>query len=102
MIVIRLKGGMGNQMFQYAFAKGMAKRLNTEFKTDCSLLLDRSRGKEHIYRNYDLSIFRVQENFTIPLSLLRFVYKLKSSVIRKFMTGSVAKGKEVEKEKRET
>ncbi len=99
MIIIRLKGGMGNQMFQYAFARGMAKRLNTSFKTDCSLLLDRSRGKDHIYRNYDLSLFKVQESFTLSLSILRQIYRLKSSAIRKFTTKLVAKGKEVEKEK---
>jgi hypothetical protein len=99
MIIIRLKGGMGNQMFQYAFAKGMAKRLNTDFKTDCSLLLDRSRGKDHIYRNYDLSLFQVQENFTLPLFFLNLIYKLKSSFIRKKITAFVAKGKRIEKEK---
>ncbi|MBL4708660.1 MAG: alpha-1,2-fucosyltransferase [Flavobacteriales bacterium] len=99
MIIIRLKGGMGNQMFQYAFAKGIAAKLNTEFKTDCSLLLDRSRGKQHIYRNYDLSLFKVQENFTLALSFLSLIYKLKSSFIRKTITGLVAKGKRMEKEK---
>ena len=59
MITVRLKGGMGNQMFQYAFAKGMAARLNTEAQMDCSLLLDRARGDDFVYRDYDLSIFDI-------------------------------------------
>ena len=37
MIHIRLKGGMGNQMFQYAFALGQAARLGTKLKVDCGL-----------------------------------------------------------------
>ena len=34
MIILRLQGGMGNQMFQYAAAKAVALRLGTELLLD--------------------------------------------------------------------
>ena len=37
-------------MFQYAFARGISARLNTSMKMDCSLLLDRARGTDVVYR----------------------------------------------------
>lgn len=36
MVIIRIKGGLGNQLFQYASAFSLAKRLNTELKLDTS------------------------------------------------------------------
>ncbi|MBE6534667.1 MAG: alpha-1,2-fucosyltransferase [Ruminococcaceae bacterium] len=36
MIVIKLWGGLGNQMFQYAFGYSLAKSTNQELKFDCS------------------------------------------------------------------
>jgi hypothetical protein len=80
MITVRLKGGMGNQMFQYAFGKRMAKSLNTELWLDLSQLLDRSR-KGIVFRDYDLTIFRLKPRFIIRPSVLRTLYKLKSSSI---------------------
>ena len=38
MIIVRLMGGMGNQMFQYAFAKSLSIRENAALKIDLSLL----------------------------------------------------------------
>lgn len=34
MVIIRIKGGLGNQLFQYASAYSLAERLNTELKLD--------------------------------------------------------------------
>ena len=78
MIHIRLKGGMGNQMFQYAFALGQAARLGTKLKVDCSALLDRARGQDFVYRDFDLDIFELQPEFVIAPEKLRRFYKLKS------------------------
>lgn len=46
MIIVRLMGGLGNQMFQYALAYGLAKKNNALLKIDTSLLNDRSKPHE--------------------------------------------------------
>jgi len=55
-------GGLGNQMFQYAFGKRMALVNNTELVLDQSLLLDKSQPHELVtHRNFDLDIFNLQD-----------------------------------------
>ena len=36
MVVVKLQGGLGNQMFQYAAARSLSMRLNTEMYFDLS------------------------------------------------------------------
>ena len=55
MIIVRLAGGIGNQMFQYA----LGRRLSLERKTE--LLLDASWYKESADRSYALNHFRISE-----------------------------------------
>jgi hypothetical protein len=58
MITLRLLGGLGNQMFQYAAAKSLASRL------DSPLLLDVHEFEHYADRNYDLHVFpEVKEKF---------------------------------------
>lgn len=99
MITIRLKGGMGNQMFQYAFARGLAAKLDTDLKVDCSLLLDRGLGKDFVYRKYDLTIFDLNADFNISPLLLEKVYKLRFSKVGKLVRSFVEKGTPVQKER---
>ncbi len=64
MIVAKLMGGMGNQMFQYAFGKYLAVTNNTTLKLDTHFLLDRTPHKEFfVFRDYDLDIFNLQAEF---------------------------------------
>jgi len=63
MIIIKLMGGLGNQMFQYALGRHLSIRHNTLLKLDLSFLLDRSRKPDFTYRNYDLDIFPVSPVF---------------------------------------
>jgi hypothetical protein len=64
MIVSRLIGGLGNQMFQYALAKKLAIKNNTEVYFDLHLLLDHtSTKKKQVNRNFDLDIFNFSKRF---------------------------------------
>lgn len=62
MIIVKLMGGMGNQMFQYAFARSLSLKTNTEFKIDLSFLKRRDLGENFTYRDFDLNIFNISEN----------------------------------------
>ena len=57
MIVLTLKDGLGNQLFQYAAAKSLAAKLKTKVKLDTS-----SFKKNHL-RTYSLNNFSIDEKF---------------------------------------
>jgi hypothetical protein len=79
MIIVKLMGGLGNQMFQYALGRQLSTKYNTPLKLDLSFLLDRSPRENFTYRNYDLSIFNIKEDFTTKNDIARF--KLSASDI---------------------
>jgi hypothetical protein len=85
MIIVKLQGGLGNQMFQYAAGKYLAKKHNVELKMDLQFLLDRTPIKNFVFRDYDLDIFGIykeayKSNFSIAFGrnrkLSRFKYFL--------------------------
>src|SRR5262249_12175713 len=54
------KGGMGNQMFQYAFGRRLAHKHGTELKFDLGFFEDQDQSNpDHVVRRYDLDIFNV-------------------------------------------
>lgn len=56
MIISKITGGLGNQMFQYAIAKSIAKKRNDEFKLDISFY------PKQTLRKYELNQFNIEEN----------------------------------------
>ena len=75
MVVVKLMGGLGNQMFQYAFAKNLALKNNTSLKVDLSFLLDRTPRENFVFRDYDLDIFNLQADFISEDELIKFKAK---------------------------
>ena len=60
MIIVRIIGGLGNQMFQYAAGKRLAATHNTVLK------LDISEFKDYNLHAYGLSAFNTEELFATP------------------------------------
>jgi len=56
MIITKLSGGLGNQLFQYAVARHLAQQHNTELKLDITAF------KDDRLRSYALSPFNIIEN----------------------------------------
>jgi len=53
MIIVRLRGGLGNQLFQYAAAKALARHKGVELKSDLYTYT------KHPYRKYELGKFNI-------------------------------------------
>lgn len=70
MIVTKIGGGLGNQLFQYA----MAKKLALTHKTD--VLLDISAYKTYKLHEYSLGHFQIPQHFFTPPSKLKKIWNL--------------------------
>jgi hypothetical protein len=66
MIIVRLTGGLGNQMFQYAMGRGLSHRLESRLKLDISLL------KHNPQRSYSLKHLNIIEDFASAKEIYRF------------------------------
>jgi len=72
MIIIYLQGGLGNQMFQYATAKILSKKANTQLLIDRDFFKLSKLNKGFTPRKFELSIFPNEYNFATEEELLRF------------------------------
>jgi hypothetical protein len=91
MIIVNLKGGLGNQMFQYALGRKLALKNRDCFK------LDITGYPRQTLRSYGLSAFRIKEDiasnatvkkFKYPFGLLSMAWRRFSfKVLRRFHTG---------------
>jgi hypothetical protein len=71
-IIVKLQGGLGNQMFQYAFGLSLSKKLK------CTLYLDLSFFRQYSNdltpRNYELTLFPGQINIASDKLVNRFLH----------------------------
>ena len=63
MIVSRLWGGLGNQMFQYAAGRALALRSGVPLKLDIYDLVDRSPRPDFVHRDCDLGLLMAPLDF---------------------------------------
>jgi hypothetical protein len=81
MIVAKLMGGMGNQMFQYAMARALSLKQQASLKLDTQFLLDRTspRPENFVYRDYDLDIFNLEVDFATEADVSSLKKRIHSS-----------------------
>ncbi|MEK7212332.1 MAG: alpha-1,2-fucosyltransferase [Patescibacteria group bacterium] len=91
MVTINIRGGAGNQMFQYAFAKALARAKNTDFRLDLTQLLDRT-PRSITFRNYELGAFRIAPCFTL---LSRLAMKLSAPLIYLGVSYALTRAKDI-------
>jgi hypothetical protein len=80
MIIVKLGGGLGNQLFQYACGRRLALKNNDILKLDIEAYSEKNP------RLYGLRHFNVAENFASPVEIknLRLPYGFASRCIRSF------------------
>lgn len=71
-IIIRLLGGLGNQMFQYALGRAVSIKWKVPLLLDRWLLEDHRPGQHLTLRRYDLDIFTISPRFATKRDVRRY------------------------------
>ena len=93
MIVVKLMGGLGNQMFQYAAGKALATKHGIELRVDTGFLEANPNGA-YTKRNLELAVFELPLKIAMPGDLKSFSsqHARFARVIRRWLP-SLFKGK---------
>ena len=74
-VIVKLMGGLGNQMFQYAFGRNISNITGRKLILDTSFLDDKNREPGFVYRDYDLDVFNldveVVSSFSEPVEYIQ-------------------------------
>lgn len=76
-VIVKLQGGLGNQMFQYAAGRSLSLYKNT------SLLLDLSFFERCDFRTYDLNPFKIQEYIATVSDIETLLGNQRNRILRK-------------------
>lgn len=83
MVIAKLQGGLGNQMFQYALGRHLALLNRTNLFLDTASLLDRTPRDCAVFRDFDLSIFAMPVSFVTEENLALFQVGSQKSIFFK-------------------
>ncbi len=88
MIIVNIKDGLGNQMFQYATAHVLAKKMNTSVVCDIRYLIEKKLNppKDYVVRNFDLDIFNINPSKINYFDLIQTFQFFKSYIVRHNLT----------------
>ena len=87
MITVRLMGGLGNQMFQYAFIRAKALRSSTTCALDKSFLDIKKTNANYTLRNFELDYFHIHA-VTSNVFATKFTFFM-DRILRKLKLGSL-------------
>ena len=88
MIIVNLKGGLGNQMFQYAIGYCLSKKKNTSLYFDTRLMEAHKINPppRNVPRDYDLDVFDIEKKLVKKKDLFKVLLFSKNYRIRKYTT----------------
>lgn len=72
MFCIQLNGGLGNQMFQYAFGRAISEKHRIPFTIDCTILENLSQKVDYTLRDFELDIFQLKVNNAHKEQLIKY------------------------------
>ncbi len=78
MVIVKLSGGLANQMFPYAAGRRLAWHLGTELKLDVSAFSAYRQPYSVDFRQYVLGVFNIVENFATPEEILELTVRGKT------------------------
>jgi hypothetical protein len=73
MIIVNIKGGLGNQMFQYAFGRALSLKRNEELKLDTTGL-DLAHTHDDAIRSFALNAFNTHYTLATPEEVAQCKY----------------------------
>jgi len=77
MIIMRMKGGLGNQMFQYAFGRRLALERNVSLKLDLSWFESQQK------REFQLDQYQIQAGYATPQETYKLGHIFHYPLLRK-------------------
>ncbi|HSY17149.1 MAG TPA: glycosyltransferase, partial [Candidatus Acidoferrales bacterium] len=83
-VVVKLQGGLGNQMFQFAAGLALARRNGSRLKLDLSFLRDRTPRVNFTQRDYCLDLFRLPADCEIVADGSAYAKRLPCHVEQQF------------------
>jgi hypothetical protein len=87
MIIVRIKGGLGNQMFLYALGRHLSFKYNAKLFLDTSPLeMGRSKLRAYELDNFNISGKKIilPFNSTIPIRIFFKIFKILSKYLKKW------------------
>jgi len=87
-IIINLKGGLGNQMFQYALGYCLSKIKNVPIYLDLRLMEEHKikPSPRNVPRDFDLDIFGIKKKEANKLDLIKTIQFSSSYRLRKYLS----------------
>tara|TARA_B100000745_G_scaffold273961_1_gene202680 strand:+ start:20373 stop:21290 length:918 start_codon:yes stop_codon:yes gene_type:complete len=73
MIIINIKGGLGNQMFQYALGRKLSLKTKQQLKLDITTLKRVDSGKD-THRSFTLDAYTIEKNIAADREINRLKY----------------------------
>jgi len=88
MIIVNLKGGLGNQMFQYAIGYCLSKKKGTPLYFDTRLMEEHKikPSPRNVPRDFDLDVFGIEKKLVKKKDLIKTLHFSNNYRIRKLIT----------------